>query len=86
MKRDDVLIEAMNLINGDRQDQYGTAEDNFGRTSQMWSAYLGHAVDEVDVAIMMTLLKCCRLSHQRKADSFIDGVGYLALASELSGD
>ena len=84
MKRDQVLDIAGNLINGDRQEQYGTAKENFGRIAQMWSAYLGRDVTEPDVAVMMTLLKCARLAHQKKDDSFIDGVGYLALASELN--
>jgi hypothetical protein len=86
MKRTEVLEEANRLICEDRAKQYGDAKDNFKRIAMMWSAYLGYEIDEADVAVMMTLLKCSRLAHQRKDDSYVDGAAYMALASELSGD
>ena len=86
MKRTEVLEEANRLICEDRAKQYGDAKDNFKRIAMMWTAYLGYEVDEADVAVMMTLMKCSRIAHQRKDDSYVDGAAYMALASELSGD
>ena len=37
MKRDEILKEAENLINGDRAKDYGDAEDNFERIATGWN-------------------------------------------------
>ena len=84
--RSEVLEEAKRLINSDRQRQYGTPQENFGRIAAMWSAYLGVKVGEADVAVCMALLKAARLANEHKRDSFVDGAGYFALAAELSDD
>jgi hypothetical protein len=86
LKRSEALDKAKELINGDRAKEYGDAHDNFSRIATMWSAYLGQDVDAADVAVMMNLLKCSRLAHQRKDDSFVDACGYMALACELCSD
>lgn len=84
MKRSEILFEANDLINGERQSQYGTPEANFGRISAMWSAYLGYEVAPHQVAVCMALLKAARLSNESKEDSFVDGAAYFALAGELA--
>lgn len=83
-KRTQVLAEADKLINGDRQEQYGTPKANFGRISAMWTAYLGVDISPDDVAVCMALLKACRLSNEKHWDSFVDGAAYFALAAELA--
>lgn len=82
--RSEVLDEAKQLINGDRQEQYGTPQENFRRIAAMWSAYLGVEVGMADVAVCMALVKACRLANDHKRDSFVDGAAYFALAAELS--
>jgi hypothetical protein len=86
MNRSEVLKTADILINGDRQDAYGDAGENFGAIAQMWSAYLSSPIYPRDVANMMALLKVCRMRHEPHDDSSIDGCGYLALASELADE
>lgn len=86
MKRSEILFEANDLINGERQAQYGSPQENFSRISAMWSAYLGHEVAPHQVAVCMALLKAARLSNETKDDSFIDGAAYFALAGELATD
>lgn len=83
-KRTVILDEAKSLINGDRQEQYGTPQQNFSRIAAMWSAYLGVDIAPEDVAVCMALLKASRLSNEKKHDSFVDGAAYFALAGELS--
>ena len=82
--RTEILKEASELINGERQEQYGTPKANFGRISAMWTAYLGVDVSPQDVAVCMALLKAARLSNEEKRDSFVDGAAYFALAGELA--
>jgi len=84
-KRTEILEEAERLINGDRQDDYGDAAESFQAIAQMWTAYLGTAMNGRDVCNMMALLKIARLRNGPHADSSIDGAGYLALGAELGG-
>ena len=84
-KRTEILEEAERLINGDRQDDYGDAAEGFQAIAQMWTAYLGTAMNGRDVCNMMALLKIARLRNRPHADSSIDGAGYLALGAELGG-
>lgn len=62
MKRTEVLNNANQIINGERQEAYGTPEDNFAKTAAMWSAYLDAAITPEDVAAMMILLKTARVA------------------------
>lgn len=82
-KRTKILNEADNLINGDRQEHYGTPQENFGAIAKMWSAYLGHYVSPTDVCHLMALLKIARLRNGPHVDSSVDACGYMALGGEL---
>lgn len=82
--RTDVLMEAMNLINGDREKDYGTPKDNFTKIAELWTVYMEHKFNAVDVCNMMVLLKMARLSNSEHIDSNIDVAGYIALAAEMS--
>lgn len=82
-ERTKVLQEAAELVNGPRQDDYGTPAQNFACIAQMWSAYLGEEIEARDVANMMALLKIARLRMGNHRDSAVDGCGYLALGFEI---
>lgn len=85
--RSQLLQEADELINGDRHQNYGDASDNFARIATLWSSYLGHDIKSHDVGVMMALLKISRISYDKTAkDSFVDALGYIALAGELAED
>lgn len=87
MNRDRTIEIAQGLINGDRQDAYGKAEDNFKRIAERWTQLLGIQIKPWQVGVMMADLKLARLaSGKPNLDSFVDGIGYLALASELSSE
>ena len=79
-RRDQVTDEAKRLIGGDRRNQYG--DDTFQTLAVMWSAYMGAEIKAHQVAEMLALLKIARNRHKPKLDSYIDGIGYLALAAE----
>ena len=85
-ERTRVLEEANELINGQRQEDYGTPRQNFGVIADMWAAYLGPDIEPRDVANMMALLKIARLRLANHRDSAVDGAGYLALGHELGLD
>lgn len=85
--RTELLREAVRLINGDRNNDYGDPVDDFAMTAQLWQVYLRRAMearsleevylDPHDVAVMMMLLKISRLSWTpAKRDHWLDIVGY----------
>jgi hypothetical protein len=82
--RTKILAKAIDLINGDREQDYGTPQESFGCIAIMWTAYLGHPVTAADVCHLMALLKIARLRNGPHRDSNVDGAGYMALGAEMS--
>ena len=86
MTRAEILAEAKRCVCGQREEDYGSPEDNFYKISKLWNAYLGDNVtDSHDIAIMMALLKIARIRTGKfKEDSYIDLAGYAACAGEIA--
>lgn len=83
--REKCLNRALEIVTGDREQAYGTPEDNFKMIAELWSSYLEADVSAVDVAMMMSLLKIARISTGTfKEDSFIDLAGYAACGYEIA--
>ena len=78
-----ITEEAKNLVNGDRQKDYGNIDDSFMRIAGLWSAYLGIHIDKFDVAKLMMLLKISRAKHNNHRDSYVDIVGYVECVDTL---
>lgn len=87
MNRKEILNAAIKTVCEERQDSYGTPEDNFAIIAGLWSGYLGDVMLEAeDVAIMMILLKIARIQTGTfKPDNYIDIAGYAACAAEVAG-
>lgn len=85
MTRRECLETAEHMVNGDREHDYGTPEDNFKTIAGLWSAYLGKEVSSLDVAMLMALMKIARIKAGTKPDSFVDLAGYAACGAEISG-
>ena len=82
---------ALELINGERQGQYGNPEDSFADIAVAWTIFLQRRYNTTlfvapsDVAAMMALLKLMRECHQHKRDNLLDAVGYLGLMDDMMG-
>lgn len=93
MKRTEILDAAQNIVNGERDQQYGTPEDSFEVIAELWQSYIRASCVKVgsvvrilpeDVAAMMALLKNARISTgQSKADNWVDLAGYAACGGEI---
>ena len=84
-KREECLRTACEIVNGQREQSYGTPEDNFKMIAYLWSDYLEADISPVDVSMMMALLKIARISTGTfKEDSFIDLAGYAACGYEIA--
>jgi hypothetical protein len=84
--RDDVIGEAKTIISGDRADDYGDLQENFGRIATIWSAILGVEVPVEKVALMMAGVKIARLAGGKMdhRDSWVDIIGYAGLGAEVA--
>ena len=85
MTRESILNRAIECVCGEREQDYGSPEDNFKRIAIYWSAHLGTEITAEDVAVMMALLKIARIGTGRATeDSFIDLAGYAACGCEIA--
>lgn len=85
MTRSEILDKAKEIVNGQREQDYGAVENNFGLIGQLWTVYLDHLVTAADVANMMCLFKIARIKTGRGTeDSYIDAVGYMACGGEIA--
>lgn len=87
MNRTELLNKALEIVNGARQENYGSPEQNFARIAAFWTLYLQRHITPADVAIMMILMKTARLQNNVKhEDSWVDIAGYAANGVEVAGD
>ena len=96
MTRSEILEAANTCVCGDREQDYGSPENNFETIGLLWGVYLRAAHPEFtkvmainhitpkDVAAMMALLKVARIATGGKADSYVDLAGYAACAGEIA--
>lgn len=89
MNRKEVLQQAEQCITQDRAATHGDAEDSFASVAALWKWWMIHRdsgpLTAYDVAMMMSLFKHARAaSNKAHADNFVDAIGYIALASEMT--
>lgn len=92
MTREEALNTAMSCVCGQREQDYGSLENNFALIADFWTAYLNARcttaqgtvnLNAVDVALMMVQFKAARVCTGT-ADSFVDMAGYAACACEIA--
>lgn len=89
MNKSEILKTAENIVNGDREKQYGKAENNFNTIANLWADYLSVKVEPTDiepkdVAAMLALLKIARIdTGHAKEDNWVDLAGYAACGGEI---
>lgn len=94
MNRAEILEAARVCVCGEREQDYGSPENNFETIGLLWSVYLRAAHPEInlalngitpkEVAAMMALLKVARIATGSSSDSFVDLAGYAACAGEIA--
>ena len=90
MTRKEILDTAAKCVCGDREQDYGSPENNFETIGDLWTIYLAAEnrlaarVTPKDVAAMLALLKIARIaSGHAKGDNWIDLAGYAACGGEI---
>lgn len=97
--RGQLLEDARDATEKDRNDSYGEPTENFTETAALWSAYLwpdgangevswdprDSAISTTDFAVMMILMKIARLkTTPRNRDTWLDIAGYAACGWECA--
>lgn len=76
-------MAAIDAVCKDRENTYGSPEDNFKLIADLWSTYTGVKISPQDVSVMMILLKTARAKNSNHDDNFVDIAGYAACAAEI---
>lgn len=91
MTRNEILEAAKTCVSGDREQDYGSPENNFQMIAELWTSYL-YNMDHVDlsakdVAAMMALMKIARISSgHAKIDNWVDLAGYASCGGEIESE
>lgn len=81
-----ILEEAQEIVQDQRQKDYGDVTSTFNRIASLWTAYTGVLITPLDVAQMMILLKVARGKNNYKRDNLVDIAGYAYCADILHRD
>ena len=80
---EDILEEALRITGGDRMEDYGPPDEDFGRVAIMWEQlFKPRIIDGVlklkpqDIASAMIVIKLSRQAHNGKRDNWVDLAGY----------
>lgn len=85
MNRQECLDLAASAVNGERDEQYGTPENNFGRIAAIWTVIFGMPVQPWQVAAALAGVKIARLvNNPQYPDNWVDLAGYAACGAELT--
>ena len=87
--QNEILATADKIINGERQDQYGKAEDNFAAIGVVWTVLLRNQlkdrerIDARTTALLLAGMKVVRESNSPKLDNWVDLAGYAGLGGKI---
>lgn len=89
-----LLEQANQILNKDRQKDYGNAVQNHVDIAQMWTVYLrangklpeGTTISPKDVCQLMILLKVARQGKSSKTDNLVDICGYADIQEQIAED
>lgn len=84
------MIEADQLVNGDRQADYGSPRENYNGIAKVWSGLLApilkRDITPEEAALMMVGLKLQRQAMKHKRDNLVDAHGYLLVYAHIVAD
>jgi len=95
-----ILMEAEEIINGQRRKDYGSVTESFENVGNLWSEYLqrhmnanlisdGYSFINLkgeDVANLMILMKISRAQNGFHRDSYVDIAGYAGCVEKLQDE
>lgn len=78
-----ILEEANNIVNGNRDSDYGSSKESFKRISSLASLITNKELTDIDCAKVLIAVKLVRESYKHKEDNLVDACGYLKILNDL---
>lgn len=86
----DHMVEAHDIVNGDRMAAYGSPKPAYEGMAKVWSGLLDHKLKEPltaeDVVILLTGMKLTREARKHKRDNLVDIHGYALVLAHVQAD
>lgn len=85
--RGNILEEANHIVGGDRQNDYGTPEENWNRISNIASAMCEmDLTPEVCVKVLIATKLARTITSPLKRDNYVDLAGYAHILHRVAGE
>lgn len=81
-----ILTKAEELVNKDRQADYGSPLDHFMDVSVAVSALIGKTLTPQDCIMVMLVIKLSRENNKHKEDNLVDICGYSEILNRFYKD
>jgi len=78
-----ILLEADNILNGDRNEQYNDPNESFAVYSEILKSTFGIELTPVEICKVQMAIKLGRLKYKYKRDSAVDLCGYAEILDRL---
>lgn len=78
-----ILKKAEEIVNGSRQQDYGSASESFGKIATIASIMTGKDLTAQDCCKILIAVKIVRESFKHQEDNLLDACGYLELLNRL---
>jgi len=78
-----VIEEALELVNGSRQESYGDPSEQYGKLAEFWSVILSVEVTAENVVHCLLAMKLCREINKPGRDNRVDLAGYAEVLDQI---
>lgn len=86
MIKDNIAHEAVKILSGDRNVDYGSYIESFNKISTVASILTGKTITEEDCAKVLMAVKLVRESYKHKRDNLVDLVAYSIILNDLENE
>ena len=86
VKSDSILLEANDILNGDRNEQYNDPNESFKVYAEILKAAFGLELTPVEICKVQMAIKLGRLKYKYKRDSLVDLCGYSEILNRLESN
>jgi hypothetical protein len=80
---DSILEEAQDILEGDRESDYGDPVANFNRISRIASSILNETITPEQCVVVMMAVKLSREQYKHKRDNLVDLVAYTEILNRV---
>ena len=78
-----ILEEAQEILEGERDSDYGDPVANFNRISRIASSILDYTISPEDCVVVMMAVKLSREQYKHKRDNLVDLVAYTEILNRV---